>query len=335
MKKLSRILVVVLSIGIIASVYASFQFYRPPSIEGTRQVTIEPGMSVKQIGAVLHDADVIRSRWWFEASVYLLRRGTSLQAGDYTFTSTNLFGVVGRLTAGEPRATVRLTFPEGWTRADMANAVSEKIDISRDAYLAASDADALERLRSSYSFLESVPKGHSLEGFLFPDTYDVFLDVDASALVGRQLENFGTKMNQEMRDRSSSNGRSIFDTIIMASVIEREVRTVRDMKVVGGIFWKRIESGVPLQADSTVNYVTGGTRASITLEETRLDSPYNTYLYLGLPKGPISNPGLNALRAVVEPQESAYWFFLSKPSGETVFSRTLDEHNAAKQKYLK
>jgi len=104
---------------------------------------------------------------------------------------------------------------------------------------------------------------------------------------------------------------------------------------VSGIFWKRIDAGVPLQADSTVNYATGKSARAASLKDLKFNSPYNTYLYPDLPPGPIGNPGISAITAALNPKESPYWFFLSREDGTTVFSKTLDEHAAAKEKFLR
>ena len=121
----------------------------------------------------------------------------------------------------------------------------------------------------------------------------------------------------------------------MASIIEKEVRTSEDKKLVSGILWKRWGIGMPLQADATVVYASGKKNGYVTFEDLKIQSPYNTYLHIGLPVGPISNPGLESIVAAIYPQSSDFWYYLSKPSGETVFSKTLAEHNNAKIKYLK
>jgi len=121
----------------------------------------------------------------------------------------------------------------------------------------------------------------------------------------------------------------------MASLIEKEVATDEDRKIVSGIFWKRLKNHYPLQSCATVAYALGVDKWRYSVNDTQIESPYNTYKYIGLPAGPISNPGLSAIKAAIYPQESDYNYFLSKPDGETVFSRTLREHNLAIQKYLK
>jgi len=120
----------------------------------------------------------------------------------------------------------------------------------------------------------------------------------------------------------------------MASLLEKEVKTKEEKELVSGILWKRIESGIPLQVDATIIYITDKKTNKVSYEETQINSFYNTYKYRGLPKGPISNPGLDSILAALYPKESDYWYYLSTPNGQTIFSHTLEEHNIAKAKYL-
>ena len=132
----------------------------------------------------------------------------------------------------------------------------------------------------------------------------------------------------------------MYEYIIMASLIEREVVSEEDRRLVSGILWKRLDAGIPLQIDATLVYIKNqesGVRNqgnTISAKDKKTDSPYNTYLYRGLPAGPISNPGLSAIKAAISPKESPYFYYLSTPDGRTIFSQTLEEHNLAKAKYL-
>jgi len=146
------------------------------------------------------------------------------------------------------------------------------------------------------------------------------------------LSNFEKKLTQELKDEIQKQKKSVFDIITMAAMLEKEVRTLSDKKIVSGILWKRLEAGMPLQIDATINYITGKSDPGATIKDTKIDSPYNTYKYKGLPKGPISNPGMSSITAAIEPTDSPYWFYLS--DGATYFSKTLEEHNVNKAKYL-
>jgi UPF0755 protein len=181
-----------------------------------------------------------------------------------------------------------------------------------------------------------LPPGATLEGFLFPDTYRIFRDAGAERIIEKMLDNFGDKLTSQMREDIKKQERTIYETIIMASIIEKEVRTPEDMQIVSGIFWDRIKNGQALESCATLAYILGVNKAQYSEEDTKIDSLYNTYKYRGLPPSPISNPGLNAIKAAIYPKYTEYNYFLSRPdTGETVFSRTYAEHLENKRKYLK
>ena len=146
------------------------------------------------------------------------------------------------------------------------------------------------------------------------------------------LVNFDKKLTPELRTQIQKQKKTIFEIITMASMIEKEVRSLNDKKIVSGILWKRISIGMPLQLDATINYITDKNDPGVAIKDTKIDSPYNTYKYKGLPKGPISNPGIDSTTAAIYPTQTKYWYYLT--DGTTIFSETLQQHNEAKAKYL-
>ena len=183
--------------------------------------------------------------------------------------------------------------------------------------------------------LKDKPSFVSLEGFLFPDTYRIYRDSSSEEMIKIFLANFEKKISPEMREKFTAQKRSVFAVIIMASIIEKEVRGDEDRRLVSDIFWRRLEKGMPLQADSTVNYVVGENNPSSTAEDLAFNSLYNTYKYPGLPLGPICNPGLSAIVAAIDPVSNANWYFLTDKTGAVHYAKTLEEHNRNKMKYLK
>ena len=161
------------------------------------------------------------------------------------------------------------------------------------------------------------------------------------------LDNFDKKLTQDLRKEISRQSKTIFEIVTMASMLEKEVKDFEAKKLVSGILWKRLENGISLQVDATITYLAGKKTthpegvasrpygARISIEDLQIDSPYNTYKYKGLPLGPISNPGLESILAAIYPKESDFWYYLSTPDGKTIFSKTLQEHNLAKAKYLR
>ncbi|MBI4135367.1 endolytic transglycosylase MltG [Candidatus Uhrbacteria bacterium] len=310
-----------------------------PEVESPKTIEIPKGVGVSEIGQRLKDADLIRSKFGFETLVWLKRAGSKLQAGEYTFSDVDsLADIVRVLTQGLGALNEKqFTIPEGWSMREIAAHLNERNVVSGKDFLEIVEAGIKnEELRmKNFVFLSDVPAGVGVEGYLFPDTYRVFKDAQTQDIVQKMLENFDAKLTSEMRAAIGAQGKTVFDIVRMASIVEREVPHEEDRPVIAGILWKRLDAGMALQVDSTLNYATGGKNAALTAQELAIDSPYNTYKYRGLPPAPIGNPGLSALRAAIYPQHSAYWYFLSGTDGKTHFAKDLDEHNENKARYLK
>jgi UPF0755 protein len=187
---------------------------------------------------------------------------------------------------------------------------------------------------TNYSFLEDAASSATLEGYLYPDTYFIDGSTSLETLVAKALNNFDKKLTADLRQEISRQGKTIFEIVTLASVVEREVSAATDKKMVADIFWKRIEAGIGLQSDATVNFVTGKGLAQPTYADLEIDSPYNTYKYRGLTPGPISNPSIETIEAVIYPTTNEYYYFLTTPEGEAIYSKTYDEHLQNKYKYL-
>lgn len=237
-----------------------------------------------------------------------------------------------KLKVLEARPEKSLTIIEGWNLKDVSTYLkSQSFSFASDINKArAGDYVA------KYDFLDSAGVNSSLEGYLFPDTYRVFASTTLDEVVTKMLNNFSNKITPEMRADIKKQGRSLHEILTMAGIIEKEVKSEADMKIVSGIFWDRIKNGQALESCATLAYILGENKPQYTYEDTRIKSPYNTYINRGLPPGPISNPGLKAIRAAIYPTYTKYNYFLSRPdNGATVFSATYDEHIINKQKYLK
>lgn len=218
----------------------------------------------------------------------------------------------------------------------MAQVLSQAGVVDQTAFLDVVETADLATITpgKTYSWLSDKPKSASLEGYLFPDTYRFFEDSTPEQVVAKLLENFNAKFSDSLRTSLTSQGRDVYETVILASIVERELQTDADRAKAADIFLRRIEAGIPLQSDATVNYVTGKSALQPTYDDLQIDSPYNTYKYPGLPPGPIGNPGLSALRAAVNPEANPYYYFLTGTDGKTHFAKTLEEHVLNRQKYL-
>ena len=305
---------------------------KEPAISSKQQeFTIAAGDSFWQISQRLEQQGLIKNHLFFEAYGLLTGQYKKLQPGRYLLSAAlNISQIANKIARGD-YAPENLTIIEGWTLNNILKQLKEQNLASANDFLQTAGQD----FSASFSFLRDKPKELDLEGYLFPDTYQLRINDPAQALINKALRNFEQKFNLQLQTKAQSQGRSIFDIARMASLLEKEVKTYQDKKIVAGILWKRLDSGWPLQIDATVGYLKGKASLELTKEDLALDSEYNTYKHKGLPKGPICNPGLESLRAAVEYQASDYWFYLSKPDGSTVFSKTLAEHNKNREKYLK
>ncbi|HEY4519280.1 MAG TPA: endolytic transglycosylase MltG [Candidatus Paceibacterota bacterium] len=294
---------------------------------------IKRGESVSAIAGRLAKEGFISDRFFFKYAVWKSDIGGSLKAGKYLLNSGMSPLEMARLMAEGRvwRDEVAVTIPEGFNLREIdARLKAAGFLVSGSPALADLTAGDFKK---DYDFLADAPDSVSLEGYLFPDTYHFEKNTSLENAVRKMLDNFDKKLSTDLREEARKQSKTIFEIVTMASIIEKEVITTDDMKLVSGVLWKRLEIGMPLQADATVAYVTG--HGELTRDDLKTDTPYNTYTRQGLPKGPISNPGLRAIQAAIYPTLSDYLYYLSKPTKETVFSRTLDEHNRAKEKYLK
>lgn len=293
---------------------------------------------VKQIGNNLLEADLIKSKFYFEVYVWREKLEKDLQAGSYILNpNLSIKEIVRVISEGEAindELTIKII--EGWRISDIDSYLKEGGIKEGDGFKKIAERPLVAWSSILPDFLEDVPSTANLEGFIFPDTYRIYKDASAEDIILKMLNNFDIKLTDEMRDEIKSRGKTIYEIIKMASIIEKEVRTAEDMKIVSGLFWNRIKNGQALQADATLSYYLNDKKPAHTLEELEIDTPYNTYKYRGLPPTPISNPGLNAIKAAIYPGYTNYNYFLSRPdTGETVFSATYDEHLRNKAKYLK
>lgn len=257
----------------------------------------------------------------------------------------------------EKAKSIKLTFIEGWTEKQYAQYIEKQGVMKADVFLKA----ARDFNKTSYPALSTIPKGYGLEGFLFPDTYQLPENPPADLIIDTLVKTFAQRIQKlgaefvEGRvvipgyENLPEKTLSLYQVVTLASVVEKETgqdltnasanqkdRLLEERKIVAGIFYNRLVQGGRLESDATVNYVTGKSRAQSTLEDTKINSPYNTYMYPGLPPGPIASPSLQSLQAVLQPTKTDYYYFLHKqPSGEVVYSKTYDEHVRNKQKYLK
>lgn len=289
------------------------------------------GERITRIAEDLKSKNLIRNKWVFVVYAKLSGDGAKLKAGEYILSpSMNVPEIIGIFVEGKIDQ-IKITIPEGLTLNEIADLLEKSGLTSKEDFL-----DVVTQTDFSYSFLSDKPKDMNLEGYLFPDTYFFYPDASAKDIVERMLDNFKEKVTSDILNKGKEQGLDYHEILTLASIVEKEVSKDEDRKIVAGVFYKRLAAGMPLESDATVNYITKKDLAQPTLEDTRKASPYNTYLNKGLPPGPICNPGLSAILAVSDPESSDYWYYLNdQKTGQTIFSKTYEEHLENKDKYLR
>jgi len=306
-------------------------FYTEDHSYGSRKdvqvFVVNEGDNVLTLSKKLEDAQLVFSQYVFMWHLARIGKTHTLVAGAYSL-SGNLSPseIAFLITEGKVMSRdVKVTFPEGWNSKKIAERLTAN-NLPGEDFLALVRKPK-DEWRTQFSFLSTLPSDASLEGFLFPDTYLFDREASAQIIIEKMLTNFGKKFDASLRTVIESGHKNIYDVVTLASIVENEVRSDKDRSMVADLFLRRIEIGQALQSDATIQYILGLDKVQHSFEETRVDSPYNTYTHSGLPPGPIGNPGLSSLRAVLTPQKNSYFYFLSDPkTGETVFATTFEEH---------
>lgn len=298
------------------------------------QITIAEGTSARTVWEkMVADGYTRRTlpwRWWG----YRLDLAGQMKAGKYQLAAGHsVKETVQKFIAGDVVSDEQfVTYPEGFTLQQVAERTAARGVGTATDFLKQSKASIFA---DRYEFLQDLPAERSLEGYLFPDTYQIAQDDQVADVITRLLTNFDNKVGQDLREDIKEHGRTLDEAVIMASLLEREATTTEDMKIIAGVLWKRADEDRGLDVDATIRYALHKWDTPLTAEDLAVDSPYNTRKYRGLPPGPISNPGLRALVAAANPVESDYYYYLTTADGETIFSKTNDEHNENKAKYLR
>jgi len=260
---------------------------------------IKKGESLSSIAQRLTEERLIRNALFFKSYVRIRGLTKKVQAGSYKLNQSLDIGQITAIIVKNP-VDIWLTFPEGWRKEEIAQRLSANLD----------DFNKQE-------FLSLV---ENLEGKLFPDTYSIPLGINTSAVI----EIFSKNFAKRTKDLNFKN-----EDLILASIVEREVKDNQDRRVVAGILRKRLRQGWPLQADATIQYALGKDSdwwPELSKKDLNINSPYNTYKHQGLPPTPICNPGLDSIKAALEPTETAYWFYISDNQGKIHFAQTNEEH---------
>jgi UPF0755 protein len=307
------LVILVIFLGIVLSFWHA---YNPPSdFPAGSVITIEEGKGLSQIAQILERERIISSKFLFKNLVIVLGGERGLTAGDYYFAEPIDVLTVARRIAGGIHGLLplRVTIPEGYNIFDIATHFESRFD--------------------TFSQREFLLLAKDKEGYLFPDTYFFMPNVKAQEVVRVMEENFYRRL-REVHDDIVKFETPLDDIIIVASILEQEAMTTESRRIISGILWRRLSLGMPLQVDATFQYVNGKASLELTTEDLQIDSPYNTYKYPGLPPTPIANPGLDSIKAAVNPIPSRYLYFLSDKDGTMHYATTHEQHVENRRRYL-
>jgi UPF0755 protein len=289
---------------------------------------VEPGESAATIAARLEELGLVTEGELFRMFIRYHEIDANLEAGEYVLRPNMTMAEIAETLQHARIEEVTVTVPEGWRAEQVAQMLAQENIVDGDEFLA-----LVRRGKFDYSLLRDRPEESSLEGFLFPETYRIPAQAEPEDLIERMLSTLDERFTPEMRRLAVERGMTIYEVIILASIVEREAVMAEERPIIASVFLNRLEQAMYLRADPTVQYAkgydatTGQWWAPVTPEDWEaVDSPYSTYLYPDLPPGPICSPGLSAIQAVLEPADTEYLFFLAKGDGSHAFAITYEEH---------
>lgn len=284
-------------------------------------ITIKPGMTAMEIAGMLEERGVIGSRHRFRIMAKLDGSDKKFKAGTYRmYVNMPIKETLSLLVDGSAPL-VSVTIPEGFTVKDIAWRLESMGVLQAGSFLESA------RYIAPYDYMsEAKGQAYRAEGFLFPDTYSLHPGSSPSEVMGMMTRNFDMHMTDDMREAAKRRGISIYELITLASIVEKEAKFDEDRPLIAQVFLRRLMIGMPLQSDATVQYVLKETKEDLTYSDIAIDSPYNTYRLSGLPPGPIANPGLESIKAVLDPADTDYLYFVADLAGHNHFSKTYEEH---------
>lgn len=322
--------IVIAAVGTVCAALAVW-LSSPVSFRNERvRVAVPQGANASQVAAALKKSGAVRSAAAFCVLARLSGKAADLKPGEYELrTNMSPLAVLRVISNGEVSAGW-ITIPEGYTVEGIADLLDEKGVALKEEFINL----ALFGEGRPADFPQSPS---SLEGYLFPDTYLMPRGLGAAEAAARMYRNFIRKvwrplraeiMASELAALTGSTNR-LHAVVTLASLIEREAKTNDDRTMISGVLWNRLRRGMRLEVDATVQYAIGVHKSRVTYRDLRVDSAYNTYKHAGLPPGPIANPGLASIRAALRPASCPYLYYVARPDGSHVFSRTLEDHNKA------
>ncbi len=318
-------------IGILATTILGFgviigwTLAQPVSSKGDAiLVTIQSGTPAKRIAEDLEKQNLIKNAVVFRFVAKIQGLENSLQAGEYALSPAMSIRQILTMMSQGQTAYQQITIPEGYTVDQIAELLAEKKMASPTKF------KALAKNFAPFPYMTANPNTqYSVEGFLFPDTYRLARGTSEEALLTMMVKQFDANLTSDYRQRADELGLSIREVIIMASLVEKEAKLSEEQPIIAGVFANRVKQNMPLQSCATIQYILGYPKAELTIQDTQIASPYNTYQNMGLPPGPIANPGAAAIKAVLFSAKTDYLYFVADKQGKHHFSSTYEGHLTA------
>lgn len=312
----------------------AWHLWMPPSgLPASKVVFIKKGMQLKQISKLLDEEGIIRNSHFFVLLATALGKKATIKAGEYEFQSgTPPLGVLDILVKGQAKRHL-VTLPEGYTLSQIAQVMEDQKITGRHEFLQKAASPAL--IISLGVAPDPIPPGATLEGYLFPETYHLYREMEPEEVIKIMVHQFRKIFGPEQVNRASQIGMSEREVVTLASIIEKETPLPEEKPLVSAVFHNRLTRRMPLQSDPTVIYGIKNFNGNLTKEDLLQPTPYNTYLRLGLPPSPICNPGRDSLLAALNPAPVPYLYFVSRNDGSHHFSSEIEDHNRAVWKFQK
>jgi UPF0755 protein len=324
---MKRVLFITLTVIIVAGLIALYEIlWAPNSFQNDRFVIVSKGENFAQVMTALENAGVIRSRFLFDAAGRILEYTTRMQIGKYRFKDgMSNKEILEDLRYGKTVEVIMVTIPEGMKATRQARVFTRNLGIDSSRFMMlVHDAGFAKKL--------NVPSA-SFEGFLMPGTYKFFWQTDEEQIITDMVNEFWKTFNDTLRMAAQQQGQTIHDVVTLASIVEMETPIDSERAIIAGVYTNRLEKGMRLQADPTIQYVLKDGPRRLYKNDLGLDSPYNTYLHSGLPPGPINNPGKASLMAALFPKKNKFLFFVATGQGGHTFTRTYPEHLKAIRRF--
>jgi UPF0755 protein len=301
--------------------------------EQERIFEIRPNQTLRSVSQRMVDEGLARSAIAIELYGRFREYASRLQAGRYLVSpQLSPVEILQKIASGDAVFDeLTITIPEGWSLNDIELYFEELGLFSKERF---AQAAVMQPLYRDFVLLAELETDTILDGYLFPDTYRIFENSTPESIVQRMLRNFHDRMTPEILRQIDASGRSLHETLTLASIVQKEANDTTQMPDIAGVFTNRLRDRIRLESDATVNYVLGTSKRQPTFADTRVAHPYNTYENYGLPPGPIGNPGIDAILASINPAEHEFFFFLHPIDGRIILSRTFAEHLQNKAIYL-